>query len=237
MGLHDLVHPFRIEQVGEAFWRFFRLHHIGVVANDAAPGAEAGEHAIRILVLGGIVFGDVFRNVRLQNAVPLPDDEVRSVRGIHHVNFINLAGVFLPDALEHALGAAAFNPDRDAGIFRLEGLADFFRYGKIDSGVPDDLPFLLGRINQLLIDHSRRRCLCADGRCKDACSRERCRPFQNVSPRNSPLAHGRILPVGFPLCGPFFVAPGFFIPSALGNSPVAAQATRLSPAECFLLQR
>ena len=39
MRLDDLALPFRIEQVGIALWRVFRLHQIAVVANGLDPAA------------------------------------------------------------------------------------------------------------------------------------------------------------------------------------------------------
>ena len=39
MRLDDLAGPFRIEQVGIALWRVFRLHQIAVVANGFDPAA------------------------------------------------------------------------------------------------------------------------------------------------------------------------------------------------------
>ena len=64
MRLDDLALPFRIEQIGEALRRFFLFHQVGVVGDDADPDAEAGEHAIRVLVLGRIELGDVLGHDR-----------------------------------------------------------------------------------------------------------------------------------------------------------------------------
>ena len=59
-----------------------------------------------------------------------------------------LLRIFLADALEHALGAGALDPHRDAGELRLERLADPLGQRQVDRGVPDDLAFLLGRLDQ-----------------------------------------------------------------------------------------
>src|SRR5207245_10754941 len=42
MRLDDLALPFRVEQVGIALWRVFRLHQIAVVANGFDPAARSG---------------------------------------------------------------------------------------------------------------------------------------------------------------------------------------------------
>ena len=49
---------------------------------------------------------------------------------------------------EHALGAGALDAHGDAGIFRLERLADLFRQRQIDRGVVDDLALLLRGLDQ-----------------------------------------------------------------------------------------
>ena len=113
------------------------------------PDAEAGEHAVGVLVLGRIEFGDVLRHVGREHAVALPDDEMRGVRRVDDVDGVDVAGIFLADALEHALGAGALDPHGDAGILRLERLGDLLGQRQVDRGVPDDLAFLLGRLDQL----------------------------------------------------------------------------------------
>ena len=65
-----------------------------------------------------------------------------------HVDGVDVAGIFLADALEHALGAGALDPHRDAGIFRLERLGDLLGQRQVDRGVADDLAFLLRRLDQ-----------------------------------------------------------------------------------------
>ena len=157
MRLDDLALPFRIEQIGEALRRVLRLHQVGVVADDAQADAEAREHAVGVLVLGRIVLRDVLRHERRQQAVALPDDEVRGVGGVHRIDRVDAAAVFLADALEHALGAGALDAHGDAGIFRLERLGDLLGERQVDRGVIDDLAFLLGRLDQRRRDGGRRR--------------------------------------------------------------------------------
>ena len=60
-----------------------------------------------------------------------------------------LLRILLADALEDALGARALDAHGDAGIFRLEGLGDLLGQRQVDRGVPDDLAFLLRRLDQL----------------------------------------------------------------------------------------
>ena len=74
--------------------------------------------------------------------------KLRGVRGVDDVDGVDVARIFLADALEHALGAGALDAHGDAGIFRLEGLGDLLGQRQIDRGVPDDLAFLLGGVDQ-----------------------------------------------------------------------------------------
>ena len=73
---------------------------------------------------------------------------MRGVGGVHHVDGVDVAGIFLADALEHALGAGALDAHRDARIFRLERLGQFLRDRQIGRGVIDDLAFFLRRVDQ-----------------------------------------------------------------------------------------
>jgi hypothetical protein len=193
MRLDDLARPFRIEQVGIAPGRLLgRLHHVGVVADDADPGAEGRERAVRILVLLRIELGHVLRQIGLENAFALPDDEVGGIGRIDHVDGVDPAGIFLTDALKHAFGAGALHAHRDAGIFRLERLGDALRDRQVDRGVVDDLAFLLRRLEQLRRD-------CAGGRSRrgdrgdHARCRERRRSLEHVPPGECRLPHRRLL--------------------------------------------
>ena len=118
---------------------------------------KLAKYAVGILVLGRIEFGDVFRNIRLEHALILPVDQMRGVRRIDDVDRMNIGGVFLPDTLQDAFGARALDLAGDARIFGLEGLADLFRQLEVDRGVPDDLAFFLGRLDQRRRDRARRR--------------------------------------------------------------------------------
>ena len=157
MRLDDLALPFGIEQIGKTLRRVLRLHQIGVVGDDAEPDAEARELAVGVLVLGRIEFCDLLRHVRRQNAVALPDDEMRGIGRVHDVDGVDVAGIFLADALEHALGAGALDPHRDARIFRLERLGQFLRDRQIGRGVIDDLAFFLRCLDQRRRHRFRRR--------------------------------------------------------------------------------
>ena len=56
--------------------------------------------AVGILVLGRIMLGHVFRHVRRQQPIALPDDEVRRIRTVDHIHRMYLARIFLPNTLE-----------------------------------------------------------------------------------------------------------------------------------------
>src|SRR5882672_1205427 len=157
MSLDDLAGPLGIEQIGEALRRLGRLHEIGVVADDAQPGAEGRELSVRVLVLGRKMPRDVLGNVRCQQAVALPHYEMGGVRRIDHVDRMDAARIFLSDALEHALGAAPLDSAGDPGIFRLEGSRDPFGHRQVDGGVPDHLPFLPRGLDQRRRHGLRRR--------------------------------------------------------------------------------
>ena len=130
MRLDDLALPFGIEQIGKTLRRFLRLHQIGVVGDDAEPDAPARELAVDVPVFGRIELRDVFRHVGRQNAVALPDDEMRGVRRIHHVDGVDVAGIFLADALEHALRAGALDAHGDTGYFASNAFASFSATGR-----------------------------------------------------------------------------------------------------------
>ena len=125
MRLDDLVLPLRQQQIGEALRRFFLFHQASVVGDDAQEDAEAGIHAVRILVLGRIELGDVFRHVRREKALLLPIGEMRSIRGIDDVDGMDAARIFLADALQDTFGAGPLDLHFDAGIFGLEASARF----------------------------------------------------------------------------------------------------------------
>ena len=59
-----------------------------------------------------------------------------------------LAGIFLADAGEDALGAGALHAHGDAGILRLERLAELLRKRQVHRGIEGELAFLLRRLDQ-----------------------------------------------------------------------------------------
>ena len=189
MRLDDLALPFGIEQVGKTLRRVLGLHQIGVVGDDAEPDAEACELAVGIPVLGRIEFRDIFGNVGRQDAVALPDDEVRGIGGIHDIDGVDVAGIFLADALEHAFGAGALHPHRDPRIFGLERLGELFGDRQVGRGVVDDLTFLLRRLDQRRRDRlGRRGGRQNPGRKRGACG-QCCAALQHVAARNPLTFH------------------------------------------------
>jgi len=70
---------------------------------------------------------------------------------------VNIARIFLPDALENPLGAGALGAHRNIGIFRLERLGDLLGHRQVDRRIVDDLAFLLGGFDQRLRDRLGRR--------------------------------------------------------------------------------
>ena len=156
MRLHDFAGPFRIEQVGEAFRRVFRLHQIGIVGNRHQGEAHAGKGAIGIALVRR-PFQQFGRNIGFENALLLPGHEQGLVGAVEHVDRKDLVGAFLRHALVDALAAGAFDLHRDAGIFFLEILGEVLRDFDIDCGVIDNLAFLGRRLDQLRRDRLRRR--------------------------------------------------------------------------------
>jgi hypothetical protein len=157
MPFDDLAGPFRIEQVGEALGRVIRFDEPGVVADDAEADAEACELAIRVLLVRWIVLRNVLRHEGRKQAVALPHDEMRGIGGVDYVDGMDVARIFLADALKHSFGTGALDPYRDARILCLEGLGDPLGYGEIDRGVIDDLAFLGGRVDERRRDRGRLR--------------------------------------------------------------------------------
>jgi len=49
---------------------------------------------------------------------------MRGIGGVGAIDGVNVAAVFLADALKHALSAGALNAHGNAGILRFEGLGD-----------------------------------------------------------------------------------------------------------------
>jgi hypothetical protein len=108
-------------------------------------------------VLGRVVTRHVLREKRAQDAVALPDDEMRGIRAVDDVDGVDLARVLLADALEDALAARALDAHGNARILGLEGLGDALGHGQVDGRVPAHLALFPGRLDQLRRDLGRRR--------------------------------------------------------------------------------
>jgi len=152
MGLDDLAHPFGIEQVGVALGRILGLHQLGVVSDDRQGHAPRGEHAVGVLVGRGEIPGDVFGDIGREQTLALPHHQMRGVRTIHDIANINLARILLADALEVALRARSLHAHGDARIFGLERLGDLLGDRQVDRGIPCDLAFLLGGVDEFRCD-------------------------------------------------------------------------------------
>ena len=146
---------------------------------------------------------------------------------------MDAAGIFLADALEHALGAGALDPHLDAGIFRLERLGDPLRQRQVDRGVVDDLAFFLGGLDQLRRDRLGGRRLRPDlGEAKTV--QRRARPIP--SGRRVSRIFGSLMVV-FSLLASRSVVRLVGVSdrsyrSARGSAPAADAATPTSPARC-----
>ncbi len=189
MRLDDLALPFGIEQIGKTLRRLLGLHQFGVVGDDAEPDAPACELAVDIPVLRRIEFGDILRHVRRENAVALPDDEMRGIGRIHHVDGVDVAGIFLTDALEHALRAGALDAHGNARIFRLEGLCQFLGDRQIGRGIMDDLAFLGGGRDQGRRDRFGRRRVRQDAGRERRAREQTARTLERVAAGNFLIFH------------------------------------------------
>src|SRR5262249_23524945 len=132
----------------EAPRRLLRLHQIRVVSDRGEPYPRRYPQSVGIVILRGIVPRDLLRQVRRKPTIALPNDEMRAVRAIDHIDRLNAALHLLPDALKHALGAGAFYPNVDTGKPRLEGLGELLRDRQIHGAVEGELAFLFGPLHQ-----------------------------------------------------------------------------------------
>ena len=107
---------------------------------------------------------------------------MRGVGRIHHIDGVDVAGIFLPDALEHPLGAGALDLHLDTREFLLEGAGNPFGDRQIDRGVPDHLALFFRGLDQLRRDRFGRRRLGARWSCEHGAERERGRALQDVAP-------------------------------------------------------
>src|SRR3977135_4743837 len=99
--------------------------------------------------------GHVLRNVRSEPAAPLPIEIMRGVRAVGDIDRVNAACLLLPDALEQPLRAGAFHAHRNAGIFRLEQLAEPFRDRQLQGRVERKLALLARSLAQSRRDRAR----------------------------------------------------------------------------------
>src|SRR5215831_13416213 len=100
MTLDDLAGPFWVEQIREALRRILGFDKPRIVTDHAEADAECCEHAVRVLLFGRKMSCGVLRYEGSKQAVTLPHDEMRGVGGIDHIHCVNVAGVFLADALK-----------------------------------------------------------------------------------------------------------------------------------------
>ncbi len=189
MALGELAAPFGIEQVGKALWRLLALHLVGVVADDAQPRAHGRVQPVGIAVLGRIMLRHVLRHVGREPAVAIPVDVMRRVGAVRHVDREDAARLLLRDALEDALGARALDPHRDAGIFRLEHLAETLRHRQLERGVERDLALFPRRLDQGWRDRTRLGRGGVRWLGEHGAGRERGRSLQDVAPGQS-FSHG-----------------------------------------------
>ena len=124
MGLDDLARPFGIEQVGVALRRVVRRDQLRVVAEHRQRGAVGGIKAIGVARL---IAGQRATSSGTYGASqPCRFQESGCAISVEFdgVDRVDVAGIFLVDALEDALGAGTLDLRRDARIFRLEGSAE-----------------------------------------------------------------------------------------------------------------
>ena len=82
---------------------------------------------------------------------------MRSIGRGDDVGGVDAGGEFLLDPLKQPLRAGALDLHRDAGILRLEGLAELFADRQIHRGIKHDLAFALRGLDQLRRDRDRLR--------------------------------------------------------------------------------
>ena len=165
MRLHQLAHPFRVEQVGEALRRVLRLHQLGVVGDDAEQHPMRGEGAVGVEMSRRVVLGRVRRQVGSEPAFALPGQHVRGIRRVDDVDIEDARGILLRDAREDALRPRALDPDRDARKLRLEDLGVLLGHGDLHGRVEVHPAFLGRGLDQSGRDRLRRRGLRQDARC------------------------------------------------------------------------
>src|SRR5262249_50444177 len=114
MRLDDLAGPFRVEQVGVALGR--GLHHVGVIADDADPRAEAREGAVGVLALACITSGHVSGRGLSASSSAYPQKAVGRLAASEVGAYMYAARLSVPAALPPAPGAPASPTPVDAEI-------------------------------------------------------------------------------------------------------------------------
>src|ERR1035437_6547644 len=101
----------------------------------------------------------ILGDIRLDPILVLggPVEEMRGIGAAHHVDRVNTARLLLVDALIDTLGAGAFDPDGNAGIFRLEGAGQPFRSVELQRGIEAGVAFLFCGLDQRRHHGTRRR--------------------------------------------------------------------------------
>src|SRR5207253_9262207 len=155
---------------------------------DGEPDAEARELTVDIAMFGGI-FRDILGHIGGKDAVALPDDEMRGIGGIDHVDRANVAGIFLADALEYALRAGALDAHSDARIFGFERFGELLGDRQVGRGVVDHLTFLLRRLDQRRRDRLRRRRARHDASGERSTRKSDTRALEHVTTRHSSRSH------------------------------------------------
>jgi hypothetical protein len=194
--LHQLARPFRIEQVGKALRRVLLFYQVGVVGDRRDQYPRRDVQGVRVVVLRLEMLGDLLRQVWCEPAVALPYDAMRLIRGVDHVDDVDVAAVFLGDAREDALGAGALDAHGDTGKLLLERLAQPLRKRQVHGGVEGELALFLRGVDQRGRD---RRCFrrCRAQRGSKNGRRQRACGLKHVAPGETMLGHGFLpIPVG-----------------------------------------
>ena len=91
------------------------------------------------------------------------------VGGVDHVGDLDVGLELLHEALEDPLGAGPVDLDLDPRVRGLEELGDLLGAGQGEGGVPDDLAFLLRRLQARVLRRKAR-----GGRTRSSDSQSRC---------------------------------------------------------------
>ena len=174
------------------------------------------ELTVRVAIRRRIELRDIFRHIGIENAVTLPDDEMRGVGRIHDVDGVDVAGIFLADTLKHALGAGALDAHGNARIFRLERFRQFLGDRQIDRRVVDDLAFLPGGLDQGGRDGFRGRRIGQNAGGERSSPEQAAGHLQRLPAGNSCVFH--CLPDFILLAGLSRLNCGYFIPSTRSKS-------------------